>query len=273
MSLLRILRKDIVREATGNSVSPALVSGMGADIGQQDNRKTSRTTSTASQDINYTWTSNQIVNMVAVARHNWSDAATLRVRLYSDTALTTLLYDSTALDAFDGSVLPAPFSITHERFRNLKNTVFYFSEQTTVKGLKLTIADASNPDGYMEHARVLAGQYFQPAYGAPYGGASLKPASASKVRRTDGGDRIADQRGTWRELSLNLHQVPDSDYDDFASIVTFHDKVLPTWVSVRATAGGALELMNQMWAGIDDMGPFDPAMYGLHRLPLVFGEV
>lgn len=273
MANLRILRKDLIRLADGYSASPSLVPSMGADIGQMDDRQVTRTTSTASQDINYTWASSQTMNMVAVARHNWSDSATLRVRRYSDVALTSLIDDSTALDAFNSGLLPSPFDIADDRFRGVKLTAFYLANATNVKGLKLTIADSNNPDGYMQHARVLAGQYFETTYNPPYGGAALRFGTASGVRRVDGGGRSGDQRGTWRELALGLKWVPAADYDDLAAITLFHDKVRSTFVSLYPGAASSLELMNQMWCGIDDMGPFDPQCFGMHGFPIVMGEM
>jgi len=272
MANMRILRKDLIRLADGYSASPSLVPSMGADIAQLDDRQVTRTTSTASQDINYIWGSNQTMNMVAVCRHNWSDSATLRLRRYSDTAMSSLIDDSTALDAYNAGLLPSPYDIADDRFRGLKLTVFYLANATNVKALKLTIADASNPAGYMQHARVLAGQYFETTYNPPTK-ANVKFVTASKVKRVDGGGRVGDQRGTWRELDIGLAWVPDADYDDLSAIAIYHDSVKSTFVSLYPGAGTAEELLNQMWCGIDDLGPFEQAFVGIKSLPLTLGEM
>lgn len=268
---MRILRRDIIRAATVGTASPTLATNSGADVAQQDNRKTCRTTSTASQEINYTWSSNQTVNMVAVCRHNWTTSATLRVRLYSDTAMTTQIYDSTATTAFASAILPAPYDITLAKYRGLKTTVFYFTEQTTVRGMKLTIADASNPDGYMECARILAGQHFQPRR-KPGQGVQLAFVSNSRVTRLDGGGRNGDQRGTWRTCSFQIPAVGDEDYDDWAAIAQFHDTVLWTFFDLFPGDTSAKGVLNRMCCGFDSLGPFDQQSPGLTRLPITLGE-
>ena len=240
-----------------------------------DDRTTSRTTSTAGQTVNYTWTTDQIVNMVAVCRHNLSDAATIRVRTYSDTGMTSLIDDNTPLDAFNGTLLPAPFSMTDARFRNLKNSIYYLTRRTNVRAIKLDFADASNPDGYMEFARVLAGDYFQPAIGPEYG-ATMTQMTATTQSRMEGGDLRSDKRADWREAAVSLHAIKDSDdYDDWAALIQGLGMDRSTWIDLyegAADTGTARALMNRMWCKVTSQGPFERHFYTLHRLPIKFGE-
>lgn len=271
---MRILRYDLIRQsATTLSSGTTMVSTAGTAQLAKDDRTVARTsTLPATWVINATFASNQTLDMVVLGQHNLSDAATVRVQLYSDTAMTTQLTDTGHLDAFNGSALATPFDVLSATYRNLKNTVIYPTQQTTVRGLKITITDAANADGFLECRRLMAGQFFQPRRGPGFG-AQLVQASASRTARSDSGSRTPDARGNWRELAITLGNVEAEDLDDWAAILQYHDKVLTTAVDIYPGDTTAKGILNRMVAGFDDLGGFEATAPGLHRLPIRMGEL
>lgn len=265
MANLRILAKNVADDAT--------VSGLGNTAYLQDQRRGMIATGAAAgDDLLLTWSANQAVNAVALVRHNFTDAATWRIYLYSDAAWTTNIYDSTALDAINGSILPAPFSLTEAQFAGMKTSVLYFTEQTTVRSAKITLTDAANPDSELRASRLIMGKYFETTYNPPHGGASLTPGTMTTQDRGDGGSLLSDLRAAYRTLALNLGFLPDADYDDIAAIVQYLGKHRDCFVDLYPGEDTARGFMNRMAAKITDLGPFDPHTYGLHRLPVTFEE-
>ncbi len=270
---MRILRYDLIRSpATTLSASPSPLSGSGTAQLAKDDRTVFRTTGLSTQTISATFGSASTVSMVALCQHNLSSAATIRVQLYSDTGLTTQIADSGTVTAFNEAAFAAPFDGLAATYRTLKNTVVYLPEQTTVRGIKVTLSDAGNLDGFMEARRLLAGQYFQPKRGPGFG-ATVLPASGSRVSRADSDSRRADARDKWREMAITLGTIEADDLDDWVPITYYHDKVLCTFVDIYPGDLTAKGILHRLCGGFDDMGPFEAATFGIHRLPIKLGEL
>lgn len=270
---LRILAKNIADDAT-ITASPAMsLTNLGVGNLQDPKRGSiARSTSLTDQEIKLTWGANQTANVLVLCRRNFTDAATRRLYLYSDAAWTTGIYDSTALDEVDGSVLPSPFSLTELQFKGWLTSVLYFTEQTTIRSAKVVLSDGANADGYMEASRIMLGKYFETTYDPPQGGAALTPGSMSTQRRGDGGSLLSELRPPYRTLALDLFAIPDADYDDIVAIVQYLGMHRDCFVDLYPDDTGAKGFANRMQAKITDLGPFDPHTQGLHRLPIVFEE-
>lgn len=275
MANLRILTRNIADTAV-ITASPAMSSTLPVtNLGKPTERaRTARTTSLASQDIKLAWASAQKANMIALPRHNLTTAATLRTLGYSDSAWTTGILDTTALTAFSTSGLNTDIDVHTERdFQHLKSSAQYFAEQTTMQSLIARIADAANPDGYMEANRLMIGKYFEVTYNPGHGVPDLTLMDASVMARADDGTQVVDKRWKGRRLVLNLDWIPDTDVDDLLALARYLGTDKETWVSLYPGAGGALELYNQMACRLVDSPTFNPHQYGLHRNTMTFEEV
>lgn len=101
------------------------------------------------------------IGAIALAGHNLTSTATWRVRLYSDAGATTLVYDSTVINAFDVSgddaaILP-PLSY------------LFAGDNYSTQVIKIDIVDSSNGDGFLEFGRLFVGPIWQAAINVLYG--------------------------------------------------------------------------------------------------------
>lgn len=275
MANLRILTRNIADTAV-ITASPAMSTTLPVtNLGKPTERgRTARTTSLASQDVKLAWASNQKANMVAITRHNLTTAATLRTLGYSDAAWTSGILDTTALTAFSTSGLNTDIDVYTERdFQHLKSSVQYFAEVTNLQSLIARIADAANPDAYMEANRLMVGKYFEVTYNPPFGSVELQQVDASVMGRADDGTQVVDKRAKWRRFTVRLDFVHDDDLDDLLALERYLGTDKETWISLYPGAGGAKELYNQMACRIVDSPSMNPNQVGVHANSITFEEV
>jgi hypothetical protein len=209
---------------------------------QSDDRAYSwRSSDLATQVIQGNWGGTAYpIGMVALARYNLTDAATLQLQLYSDAAYTTQVYDSGTAVAHPAGTFPAEeWSYGH--------AVRYFTEVAGVKSFKLTIVDAANPAGYMQVSRLFLGPYTQATYNPKYG-MQLGAASGSTQTRRPMGALMSDSKGQWRTLSFDMFTMTEADRALWFAIGKYCDKVRSFWLSVYPAVGGTSERDYSMMA-------------------------
>lgn len=211
----RFLTQRCINDAT-LSANPALLSTKPETFLQtQDRNDTARSTSTASQEIKLSWSSAQRINMVALGFHNFSTAATWTIVLYSDAAWTTTI--STPISGatlFGHTGLSSINKVTDREFRIYRNAAAYFTLQTTVQSMKITFADASNPDGYFDFSRLMVGEYFELSYQFPYGGLLMYESADTGQSGAGSGSVVSDKRANYQMADLThdfLTQTTDQE--------------------------------------------------------------
>lgn len=151
------------------------------------------------------------INACVLYRHNLTSSATWRLYLYSAANQTgTVLYDSTA-------VTPSPAASVFTAW-GWAFSVLYFTTAASVLSFKLELADATNPDGYLEAKRLVLGQYFEPAVNADYG-LALHWEDLSEQRRTLGGSVRTDPRAAFRVMSGSLSALTEAERASFMEAV------------------------------------------------------
>jgi hypothetical protein len=165
-------------------------------------------------DFRIVYPSAQEIDTVALCFHNLSAAATVNVFLFSDTTFTTQIYQSTPIPAFAPTGFTSVLnSINIPEFKQFRNTAQYTTRFSTVRSIVVQIADSTNPDGYIDIGRVMAGRSEQFAYGDPYGGVNLAIKDMSTSARAGNGSIVTDKGPAYRELQINkqyLTEVPDA---------------------------------------------------------------
>lgn len=73
--------------------------------------------------------------------------------------------------------------------------------------MRVTIADASNTDGYVEAGRIMLGDAFTPTYNFLWGH-GIRYASETKLTRTRSGSLISDNRPSYRIATFQLAYMP-----------------------------------------------------------------
>ena len=245
MPNLRVIHRNDADQATSLAASTtagALVAAyMQTDLKGQAHRSTG-----TSVTYTLTWTGGVTIGAVALTATNLTSAATIRVRLYSDTACTALLQDSGAITACPG-LAAAPWTWTATYNANafaygyLSKAVAWFeSQQAGVKGLKIDLADATNPAGYIDCARLIAGPWWAPKWGAEYGCTTLVVDNSTNAR-TDAGDLPSDRAPMHQELTLTLPLLSEAERSQLMQILRANGVWKPVFVSLMPRAGTAAE--------------------------------
>lgn len=194
-----------------------------------------RSTST-SATLTVTFTSSENVACVALPFCNLTSLATIRVRAYTNTGDPTPIVDT-------GSVLAAPSSLGGTLdWGNLPFGVNAFSYGgytyadawfgvVAVRKIVIDLVDSTNPAGYIECAKLVAGNYWSPVYNAPVG-ARMAVEETSKHDRTDAGDLMTDRGVMYKSLSIDLVYMPTLDRDYAWRILRGNGMGKPVYVSV-----------------------------------------
>lgn len=267
MANLRICARNIFDSAAGCTLSesPALVTTLpAANLQTQQRFKTARSTSTASQDYKYTWsTGAQRINFLHQRMHNFTAAAQARVRNYTDIAWTTGVVDNAAADCFGYTGFSRNDVLTEYDFRLLKNSTRYFTLMTTAQSGILTVTDAANPDGYFDISRLYGGEYYEFAYNVPDGGEALTFDDEGTQSKMDDGSLVTDKGQKRRILELSHDWLTSADWKEVLSIIRSAGKDKDIFVSLYPGDGTYLEAY---WQGLFKQA--SPAAFSRHRYGL-----
>ena len=262
MPNLRIIHANYADQAT--SLSASTTSGSLAAANMQTDRKgeVHRSTGT-SVTYTATWTAGVSIGAVALPATNLSAAATIRARLYSNTACTALLQDSGTITACPGlAAAPwtwtATFNANAFAYGYLSKAVAWFAaNQAGVKGLKVDLSDAGNAAGYIDCARLVAGPWWAPEWDAEYGSTLLYQDTTTNTR-TDAGDLASDRAPMHQELTFSLPILPEADRAALAAVMRANGVWCPVFVSLLPSAASAAE-QDTMIYGKRKNSPFDLA--------------
>lgn len=261
---LRILPVNVFDEAT-ISVSPAAVSTLPVTNLQSNIRdRVWRSTDLSTQVISGSWGGNA---RPISAWGIWPGSlmgAKVVVRLFSDTAFTSEVYNSGTLDAFTfggigwGSFAwgATPWGVeASDRTCRLAPLVKYFTE-VTAASFTITILTSGGMDTpYFEARRFWFAQYVDAPYNAEFGAA---PAwrSSSEHQRTIGGSLRRLRRARWRELRFETVFATETDRATWSDLSYVSDpaneivlSLFPAEASRRErdfTVMGSLEVLNPM---------------------------
>ncbi len=245
MPNLRILHVNYADLATSLAASTTAGS-LSADLMQNDRKGQAHRSTSTSVTYTATWTAGVSIGAVALPATNLSAAATIRVRLYSDTACTALLQDTGAITACPGFAgVPwtwqATFNANGFAYGVLSKAVAWFSaNQAGVKGMKVDLADAGNAAGYIDCARLIAGPWWAPAWNASYG-ATLLVADNTVNERTDAGDLASDRAPVHEELTFSLPALTEADRAQLMAMLRANGAWKPILVSLMPGRGTARE--------------------------------
>lgn len=236
------------------SVSPAVVSTLREQNLQSVERaRIMRTTSTAAQTILGTWSGAKVISAVALTRHNLTSSATWRLKLYSDSAWTSLVYDSGEVIA----VMPKALGDLEWGVDELGASLFsdwdhafsvMWIDPVTAGSFRLILTDASNPDGYFQASRLFIGRYLEPSLPFTYGTIECAWVDDSTQERTDGGTLRTDESEPYRRMSWSLDWLSVVDRPRFMEWARRDGKRSDVFVSAYPEQANALERDHSMAA-------------------------
>jgi hypothetical protein len=144
--------------------------------------KVARTISLAAIDtaIAATSTNTRRVGLIALARHNFSLLATIRIRLYLEAAMTTLLYDSGVEEVWPEVYPYDTLEWEDDNYWTGKYTdaelagttwlwLWWVGYDYNAAGIRIDISDPTNPAGYVQAGYLEIAAQYQVAYNFSYG--------------------------------------------------------------------------------------------------------
>lgn len=268
---------DNLADAATLTASPALADTLPAENLQSPERETvARTTGLASQTIDVTLDQARAMSACVLYRGNFTGAATWRVRVYDTPAMGTLLYDS-------GSqylAAPKPFGDLEWGVDPLGVTLFTGWGYTfstlwfpTVIGqfVRIELADAANPDGYMEASRLFIGRYLEPS-NMPIAGAHLQWCESTRQERSEGGTLHSEPAAPYRALVVSGIFMGEKDRTSLSDMQRVAGLRKDVFVSMYPTEANARARDHAMQAKLVALDPMPVPLYGTVNCTLRFQE-
>lgn len=275
MANLRIVADNAMnRVATltaSSTVGPLAASNLLVDLKSLVHRATS-----TSVTYTATWSAAETLSCVALPFCNLSPTATIRVRLYTDAAGTTLALDTGTNLACPAAaiVLPgwtAQASASAYTYGGGACARAWFAA-TNAQRLVVDIVDTSNLQGYVECSRLVAGAYFSPAYNANVG-ATLTFADTGTQVRSGAGELLTDAGTRSRSITLELSNLPAADRTSLAHVLR-GGLSAPLFLSVLPTSSDLeAERDHQLYCKLGETGAVALATMGSYSLPFRFEEM
>lgn len=182
-----------------------------------DDKSTVWRATATSATLTGTTTVTETASCVHLPFCNLSPTATIRVRLYSDTAGTALVLDTNTLQP-GALACPAPARVPRGWTAALAASAYFngggahgriYFASTSFKKYVVDIVDTSNLQGYIEAARLVIGTYWSPTYNAT--AAPLEVMDSTLLFVNGGGGQFADAGHIRRKLSIDMDNMPAAD--------------------------------------------------------------
>lgn len=142
-----------------------------------------------------------------------------------------------------------------------------------VRRLDVYVSDPTNPDGYIEASRVIAGAWWSPQYNADYG-ASVQPIDTSTQHRTDGGDRRVAIGARSRQLSLTLAHLTPIDRARAMGMLLRNGLSVPLFVSLFPDADDPrLEQDHQIYGQLSELSAVALPYFNTYSAPITIEEM
>lgn len=218
-------------------------------------------------NVTYTvnWSSPETVNGVCIPATNLTASATIRVQLYTN---TTLLADSTTIYACPGDELDLwnwSQSLNANAFvyGGAARTAVWFSTPVSCNKCVVTITDTTNTAGYIDCARLVIGQYWEPKYNVS-NGISVTLNDTSSNTRNESGDLLSSRGVVHDVLSFDFSVLVESDKQELLRImrrVGSHKNIL---ISIFPDGNSLLEQSHMIY-GKRSNSAINTALYGIYK--------
>lgn len=276
MPNLRIIYQNVVDGATitASTTAGSLgVNNLKTDIKSEVHRSTGTS-------VTYTVVlpSSQIIGGVALPFCNLTSSATMRVLGYADVAGASLLFDTGAqlacanapLGSWDWGALPLGVNAFSYGLASYGRIWF---AQTAVRKFVVDVADPSNPAGYLDHARMFAGAFWEATYNANYG-AKVLPRDTSEHRRSASGDLHTKNGIQYNAISVDLSHMPPDDRLQLWRILRGNGKRKPVFFSLTPQAADTVgDQTTTIWGKLSEMSDIVFSSYNAFDTQITIEEM
>jgi hypothetical protein len=227
--------------------------------------------------ITATWSTPQTLRAVVLPFCNLTSAATIRVQAYTNTSDTTPVQDTGTKPA--GAYTPgdiwggADASSVNSYSQGGGSYARCWFPQTIVRKLEITLADSTNPAGYLEAARLVCGNYWAPTYNTNFG-LSIGYSDTSTQTRTEAGNLLTNAGTLHRTLDFELQWLTPADKTRMLSILRGNRLRKPMFVSVFPEDTDPIkEQEYQIYAKLTDLSKLTHPLYSIYTSNLSLQEV
>ena len=188
-------------------------------------KKRARSASTDLADTQFSveWARPYPITMLAIAGHNFSTLAKIKIKVYDDSLMTTLLYDSGFVDVwpsiyestdleweYDSFWLGTLAEEDRQQFTPLFVHFFNSGNVPIAKYLTVEIDDTLNSSGYVEAGRLFFGDAWQPTINASLG-IQFQYQTSTEVEAAMDDTEYFDRRTPRRSVSFTLDRLALSE--------------------------------------------------------------
>lgn len=268
MPNLRVVYNNVANQTS--SLVASTTAGSLAASNLLNDRKTEvwRATDT-NISLTLTWGAGVPVSMVALAFSNLSSTATMRVRCYT-------LYTDTdpVLDTGHNLCCPANLGFTAPvGFGGGVYAAAWFA-LTTAEKVIINVNDTSNPVGYIEAARLIAGAYWSPDRNAEADSVRMSMQDDSKHTRAESGSLWTDRGPMYKKLQLDLSYMTPSDRNAIWRIITGNGMSNSVYASMMPDSTDAWEeQIHSIYGRLSSSSTLQYKYNHLHATQLVLEEI
>jgi hypothetical protein len=240
-----------------------------------------RSTATSAQ-LTVTWSNLRTIKAVILAHTNLTNAATMRVRGYTLTTDTpgvaTAVFDTTALTCCAvtsatamGWDLNVPGVANFSYGGGVYAGLFFTGG--SVRKLYIELVDSGNAAGYVEAARLITGDYWEPTYNADFG-LKLGYKDDSVHTRTDSGDLITDIKPRAKMLTFDYGDLIPADREVLMRILRSNGLPSPIFISVfPGDTDKNKEQDYQIYGKLDQLSDITLARFSSYTASVTVNEV
>jgi hypothetical protein len=247
-----------------------------------------------SATLTLSWPTAETISMVALPFCSLTASATIRVRGYSDGG-ATLLFDTSrfytasngtssgqtaVIDKTAAAYVPPtvwdwgsiPLGVNAYAHSGAAYGCVWFAPYA-VKTITVDIVDTSNPLGYIEAGRIVAGNAWSPANNAQVG-VVLTAHDNSVHTRTDAGELRTDRGAQFKGIVLSLNLLPPSDRNTIWNMVRGNGMARPMYFSLTPeSTDSAEEQTYQLFGKLTKNGALTYRFVGVSSTALELEEI
>lgn len=274
---LRILYDNLADTATVTASSTA--GGLSAANLQKDSKGLVWRSTGTTATITATWSALQTFSGVALPFCNLTGSATIRVRVYTDTAGTTLARDTGTVNA--GAYIPTdvwgnwagtPSGVAAYSFGGGSYARCWFTS-TPGRRLVIDLSDSTNSSGYLEASRLVCGAYWSPTYNTNFG-LQVGFVDTSEQTRSESGNFITTNNTVHKTLNFDLSYLTDADRAKMMSILRGNGLRRPLFVSVFPDDTDLVKEQNyQIYGKLTNLNSITHPLYTIYSTNLTIEEI
>jgi len=187
-------------------------------------------------DVFITFPASESIDCVSLPMCNLSNTASVRVSYYSDTGFTTQLYNTgyvsciPTLSTSYPNFTSIPLGAAGFSYGSGRAATFWTPTYTTVRGILISINDASNSQGFIELAYVVAGKRYTPVKNFALE-SSISWKSSSIVALNDAGDSVLALGTKQKVFTFDVNAMDGEGKHAFYSLFKYIGSDYPVFIS------------------------------------------